>query len=131
MGHSIIAQGDAARGTSRGRVAFAVAEVRWASIAVAAFVAALALRRIGAPQLVSGALFIGCYLAGGWQPAAAGVRALRRKVLDVDLLMVVAAIGAAAIGQIVDGGLLIVIFAVSASLEALAPDAPRTVFDRC
>ncbi len=120
MDHSIIAHGDAARGTSRGRVAFAVAEVRWASIAVAAFVVALALRRIGVPQVVSGAMFVGCYLAGGWEPAAAGVRALRGRVLDVDLLMVVAAIGAAAIGQVVDGGLLIVIFAVSASLEALA-----------
>jgi heavy metal translocating P-type ATPase len=38
----------------------------------------------------------------------------------VDLLMVVAAIGAASIGQVMDGGLLIVIFATSGALEALA-----------
>ena len=34
--------------------------------------------------------------------------------------MVVAAIGAAAIGQVLDGGLLIVIFATSGALEAVA-----------
>src|ERR1044072_5727639 len=34
--------------------------------------------------------------------------------------MVVAAIGAAAIGQVMDGGLLIVIFATSGALEAFA-----------
>jgi heavy metal translocating P-type ATPase len=48
------------------------------------------------------------------------MQALREKTLDVDLLMVVAAIGAAAIGQVVDGALLIVIFATSGALEAVA-----------
>src|SRR5690606_25571681 len=58
--------------------------------------------------------------AGGWEPALAGLRALRERTLDVDLLMVVAAIGAAAIGQVFDGALLIVIFATSGALEAVA-----------
>ncbi|QOI65841.1 hypothetical protein IG195_19230 (plasmid) [Arthrobacter sp. TES] len=44
---------------------------------------------------------------------------MREKTLDVDLLMIVAAIAAAAIGQIFDGALLIVIFATSGALEAL------------
>ena len=47
-------------------------------------------------------------------------QALRNKALDVDLLMIVAAIGAVAIGQIFDGALLIVIFATSGALDALA-----------
>lgn len=38
---------------------------------------------------------------------------------DVDLLVIVAAIGAASIGQVMDGALLIVIFATSGALEAL------------
>ncbi len=49
-----------------------------------------------------------------------GLQALREKTLDVDLLMVVAALGAAAIGQVLDGALLIVIFATSGALEAVA-----------
>lgn len=42
------------------------------------------------------------------------------KALDVDLLMIVAAIGAVAIGQIFDGALLIVIFATSGALDEVA-----------
>src|SRR5207248_2009878 len=65
-------------------------------------------------------LFLAGYVTGGWEPGWAGLQALRAKTLDVDLLMVAAAIGAAAIGQVQDGGLLIVIFATSGALEALA-----------
>lgn len=50
----------------------------------------------------------------------AGLLALRERRLDVDLLMMVAAIGAASIGQVLDGALLIVIFATSGALEAVA-----------
>ncbi|MBL7325649.1 heavy metal translocating P-type ATPase, partial [Escherichia coli] len=61
-----------------------------------------------------------CYLAGGWGSAWAGAQALRNKALDVDLLMIAAAVGAVAIGQIFDGALLIVIFATSGALDDIA-----------
>ena len=64
--------------------------------------------------------------AGGWEPGLAGLKALRDRSLDVDLLMVVAAIGAAAIGQVFDGALLIVIFATSGAWRQSLPNAPRT-----
>jgi cation-transporting P-type ATPase J len=95
-------------------------EVRWAALATVLFAAGLAARFAHAPGAVAWAFFLACYAAGGWEPGLAGLRALRRKILDVDLLMVLAAIGAAAVGQILDGGLLIVIFATSGALEAVA-----------
>ena len=95
-------------------------EVRWAALATALFAVGLAARLAHAPGAVAWVLFLACYAAGGWQPGLAGVRALHRKTLDVDLLMVLAAIGAAAVGQVLDGGLLIVIFATSGALEAVA-----------
>jgi heavy metal translocating P-type ATPase len=95
-------------------------EVRWAALATMLFAAGLAARFAHAPGAVAWAFFLACYAAGGWEPGLAGLRALRRKILDVDLLMVLAAIGAAAVGQILDGGLLIVIFATSGALEAVA-----------
>ena len=95
-------------------------EVRWALLATVLFAAGLLLRLAGVPGWLSGMVFAGCYLAGGWEPAAAGWQALRERTLDVDLLMIVAAVGAAAIGQVVDGGLLIVIFATSGAQEAYA-----------
>jgi heavy metal translocating P-type ATPase len=80
-----------------------------------------------------GALYLACYVTGGWQPTLAGLRALGNKTLDVDLLMIVAAIGAAAIGQVLDGGLLIVIFATSGALEAVltqrTADSVRSLLD--
>ncbi|MFI8489320.1 heavy metal translocating P-type ATPase [Streptomyces rubrogriseus] len=98
----------------------ALPEARWALVSLVAFLAALPLDLGSAPAWTYGPLYALAYAAGGWEPALEGLRALREKTLDVDLLMIVAALGAAAIGQVLDGGLLIVIFATSGALEALA-----------
>nr|WP_253851525.1 heavy metal translocating P-type ATPase [Mycobacterium sp. 1423905.2] len=94
--------------------------VRWAAIALTLFLAGAAAQLGGAPRLVWWTLYLACYLAGGWGPAWAGVQALRGRALDVDLLMIIAAVGAVAIGQIFDGALLIVIFATSGALDEVA-----------
>ncbi|MFF2204840.1 heavy metal translocating P-type ATPase [Streptomyces sp. NPDC058145] len=98
----------------------ALPEARWAAAALVLFLIALPLYLSGAPAWTWGTLFAAVYVTGGWEPGWAGLRALREKTLDVDLLMVVAALGAAAIGQVLDGALLIVIFATSGALEAIA-----------
>ncbi|MGP3734517.1 heavy metal translocating P-type ATPase [Streptomyces sp. GDS52] len=98
----------------------ALPEVRWAAAATVLFLLALPLQLTGAPAWTWGVLYALAYLAGGWEPALAGLRALRERTLDVDLLMIVAALGAASVGQVMDGALLIVIFATSGALEALA-----------
>ena len=95
-------------------------EARWAAIAVALFAAGAATQLAGAPPALWWALYLACYAAGGWGPALDGLRALRAGSLDVDLLMVVAAAGAAGIGQVFEGALLIVIFATSGALERFA-----------
>jgi cation-transporting P-type ATPase J len=97
---------------------FALSEVRWAAGALALFLVGLAGWLAGAPAWLYWVFYLACYLAGGWRPGLDGLRAPRR--LDVDLLMVLAALGAAAMGQVMDGALLIVIFATSGALEALA-----------
>jgi len=99
---------------------FDLSEMRWAATALVFFLAGLVLQLAGGPTWTWWALYLACYVTGGWEPALAGLQALRAKTLDVDLLMVVAAIGAASIGQVTDGALLIVIFATSGALEALA-----------
>ncbi|MFI7402214.1 heavy metal translocating P-type ATPase [Streptomyces sp. NPDC049541] len=98
----------------------ALPEVRWAVAATVCFLLALPLQLTGAPAWTWGPLYVAAYVSGGWEPGREGLKALREKTLDVDLLMVVAALGAAAIGQVMDGALLIVIFATSGALEALA-----------
>ena len=108
-------------------------EARWAAAATVLFLLALALQLAGASAWAWGPLYALAYATGGWEPGLAGLRALRERTLDVDLLMIVAALGAAAIGQVMDGGLLIVIFATSGALEALATartqDSVRALLD--
>ncbi len=99
---------------------WSVVSVRWAAVALALFLAGLTAQLNGAAETVWWTLYLACYLTGGWGSAWAGAKALRNKALDVDLLMVVAAIGAVAIGQIFDGALLIVIFATSGALDDVA-----------
>jgi cation-transporting P-type ATPase D len=99
---------------------WSVASVRWAVVALCLFLVGLAAQLLNAPSAIWWTLYLACYLTGGWSPAWEGIQALRSRTLDVDLLMVVAAIGAAAIGQIFDGALLIVIFATSGALEDAA-----------
>jgi len=96
---------------------WSIASVRWATVALCLFLAGLTAQLLNAPSGMWWTLYLACYVTGGWAPAWEGLRALRSRTLDVDLLMVVAAIGAAAIGQIFDGALLIVIFATSGALE--------------
>ena len=68
------------------------------------------------------------YVIGGYQSTREGLTTLfKEKQLDVDLLMIVAALGAASLGfwrqeyyLIVDGAVLILIFAISGALEGYA-----------
>jgi heavy metal translocating P-type ATPase len=95
-------------------------EVRWAAAATVLFATGLITHFARGLGWLAWGLFLACYAAGGWEPGRAGLRALRQRTLDVDLLMVAAAVAAAAVGQVLDGGLLIVIFATSGALEAVA-----------
>ena len=106
--------------------ATSLASERWQShgeafttVLCAVFVAAGWLaQRAGAGERVTDALFLVGYVLGGYRQAIDGVTTLvKDRELDVDLLMVVAAIGAACIGYWFDGALLIFIFALSGTLE--------------
>jgi Cd2+/Zn2+-exporting ATPase len=64
--------------------------------------------------------FVGAYVAGGTAPAFALVAALRQRQLSVDLLMLLAALGAAWLGDWVEGAALLFLFSLSGTLEAYA-----------
>lgn len=121
------------RGASALWAVLSMAEVRWAAAATALFALGGGAQLAGAPAPVWWALYLSCYAVGGWEPARAGLQALRERTLDVDLLMIVAALVAAAIGQVFDGALLIVIFATSGALEAFVTrrtaDSVRALLD--
>ena len=102
-------------------------------MATVLFVAGGVCQLLGAPPVVWWTLYLACYATGGWEPALSGLKALREKTLDVDILMIVAAILAASIGQVFEGALLIVIFSTSGALEAFVTrrtaDSVRALLD--
>lgn len=61
------------------------------------------------------------YLAGGGPAARRAVTTLwRESILDIDLLMVVAALAAAAVGAFLEGAVLLTLFSISTTLEERA-----------
>jgi Cd2+/Zn2+-exporting ATPase len=70
--------------------------------------------------------YIFAYLIGGYAKAKEGIQAtLAQRSLNVELLMVLAAIGSAAIGYWSEGAILIFIFALSGALESYTMDRSR------
>ena len=66
------------------------------------------------------------YLAGGWEATREGIKLLARGRLDIDFLMVVAAVGAALVGEFFDGALLLFLFSLGHGLEHLALERARS-----
>lgn len=68
-------------------------------------------------------LYIVAYAIGGWTKAKEGIETLiKERDLDVNLLMIGASLGAAAIGYWNEGAMLIFIFALSGALESYATE---------
>lgn len=70
-------------------------------------------------EVLSVILYVISYTVGGWIKAKEGIETLiKERDLDVNLLMIAAALGAAAIGYWNEGAMLIFIFALSGALES-------------
>ena len=66
---------------------------------------------------------------GGYYAMRDAWQSIRERRLDIDVLMIVAAIGAAALGQWAEGALLLVLFSLGHALEHLAMDRARHAID--
>ena len=76
--------------------------------------------RLGLPAAVHLAVDLGSYLTGGWFAVLSAAPRLVRGRLDVDFLMVLAAIGAAVTGHWHEGGVLLFLFSLSNTLQSYA-----------
>lgn len=70
--------------------------------------------------VVTCVLYAGAYIFCGQQGVCSAIASLKEKVLDVDVLMVLAAIGAGIVGQPFEGALLLFLFAFSNVLQSYA-----------
>ncbi len=64
--------------------------------------------------------YVLAYLTGGWEATWEALRALRKASLEVDLLMVIAAAGAAFLGHWAEGAVLLFLFSLGNTLETFA-----------
>ncbi|MEZ5327851.1 MAG: heavy metal translocating P-type ATPase [Verrucomicrobiales bacterium] len=71
------------------------------------------------------AFYAGAYLAGGYFGVRAGLQSLRQWTIDVDLLMILAALGAAVVDAPFEGAMLLFLFSLSNVLQAFAIDRTR------
>ncbi len=98
---------------------------------VVTFVAMLAgrLTEGSAAPFVSTAFYVVAYLAGGAFGLRAGLASLRELRIDVDLLMILAAAGAALVGAPFEGAMLLFLFSLSNVLQNYALDRTRNAID--
>jgi len=69
--------------------------------------------------------YVVAYLSGGFFGTVGGLKSLREFELNVDFLMVVAALGAASIGDWAEGATLLFLFSLSNTLQSYAMDRSR------
>ncbi len=111
-------------GAARPGAALAEPGVRAEAVAVAltlaGLVAGVVAERVGVPAPVAWAGYGVAYVLGGLPALRAGLKTLARRRVDVDLLMVLAALGALVVGAPAEGATLLFLFAVSNLLQHVA-----------
>ncbi|MCG8480654.1 MAG: cadmium-translocating P-type ATPase [Spirochaetales bacterium] len=113
----------------RDRFARRVATLPWEPIAVCVTLIALVTGRIlesvRAASATHAVAYGVAYLTGGFFGLRAGIESLKERKIDIDLLMILAAVGAAAIGAPFEGTLLLFLFSLSNVLQDFAMDRTR------
>jgi len=100
-------------------------ELIFTVITFIAMMSGLAAEWLQAPRLVANLFYATAYLTGGYFGLMAGLESLRNLTIDVDLLMVLAAVGAALVGAPFEGAMLLFLFSLSNVLQAYAMDRTR------
>lgn len=79
----------------------------------------------GLPVIAATVLYITAYIFGGWDISQHAWHAIKEKHFDTDLLMVMAALGAAFLGEFAEGALLLFLFSLGHALEERALNRAR------
>jgi len=78
-----------------------------------------------APRWLAPICFTIAYITGGSFAARSAWQSLKQRTIDVDLLMVLAALGAAYVGDALEGAMLLFLFSLSNVLQSYAMDRTR------
>lgn len=95
-------------------------EPRLVAVTAIAIILSALSERAGAPELLVLLFNVISYIAGGFFGAKTAIESLLQRRIDVDMLMVLAALGAATIGQWHEGAILLFLFSLSNVLQDYA-----------
>jgi Cd2+/Zn2+-exporting ATPase len=107
-----------------GRLTAQNLEAIFTAITLVTLLSAWLAEHFGA-ALTATLLYIIAYITGGAFGLKGGLESLRERTIDVDLLMVLAALGAAIVGAPFEGALLLFLFSLSNVLQDYAMDRTR------
>ncbi len=85
----------------------------------------LLARTATGPAWLVTALYVAAYVAGGAFGLKGGIESLLARTVDIDLLMILAALGAAFVGEPFEGAMLLFLFSLSNTLQDFALDRTR------
>lgn len=107
---------------------------RWTLIllvlaAVFFFAGWLGERFLGFAPLTANIFYLLAYAAGGYDVATHAIPALFKGKLDTDILMLAAALGAAALGELSEGAFLLLLFSIGHAGEHYALDRARSAIN--
>ena len=106
--------GDASTGTELRR------ESAFVVLTLVGMITGLVTGWLDGPQLLGWAGYGVAYVFGGWYGLTGAVETLRHRAVDIDLLMIVAALGALSIGAPFEGAMLLFLFSLSNTLQHYA-----------
>ncbi len=82
------------------------------------------------PRWLVVAMALVAYAAGGYSGVKCALACARKGILNIDFLMIAAALGAAFIGEWEEGALLLFLFSLSGAMESYASDRTRQAISR-
>ena len=99
--------------------------VQHAALGLVVWLAAFATQYLLEMRIPAIALYLVAIVVGGYPIARAAVQSVRVRRIDMNLLMTISVVGAAAIGEWSEGGLVVVLFSIGTALQALTFDRTR------
>jgi Cd2+/Zn2+-exporting ATPase len=100
-------------------------EAIFTAVTLVAMIGGLIAERAAAAPLAVTIIYVIAYIAGGTFGLKGGIESLRARTIDVDLLMILAALGAAIVGEPFEGVMLLFLFSLSNVLQDFALDRTR------
>jgi Cd2+/Zn2+-exporting ATPase len=104
-------------------------EAAFVALALAGLIGGLAAEWTDAPPLAAWISYGISYAFGGWYGLRAGWESLRHGAVDIDLLMILAALGALSIGAPFEGAMLLFLFSLSNVLQQYAIGRSRRAIE--